>query len=169
MIFKLTKHLRLRYAEKLLLLNGSLCSLNVSPGLDDGWMSHYGDFTFNSKFPDPKGMSDEVHKLGYRFGLWVTLWINLDADNYQVAASKGYLLKSKTDPSQPCPVPDRLFQAADDMVFAQALELDEICDASQMKLGHSQDRVKIQFAREADNPDDVYAGITDTTNEMYGV
>lgn len=74
-----------------------------------------------------------------------------------------------TDPSQPCPVPDRLFQAADDMVFAQALELDENFDASQMKLGHSQDRVKIQFAREADNPDDVYAGITDTTNEMYGV
>lgn len=72
--------------------------------LDDGWMSHYGDFTFNSKFPDPKGMSDEVHRLGYRFGLWVTLWINLDADNYKVAAAKGYLLKSKTDPSQPCTV-----------------------------------------------------------------
>jgi alpha-glucosidase (family GH31 glycosyl hydrolase) len=72
--------------------------------LDDGWMSHYGDFTFNSKFPDPKAMSDEVHELGYRFGLWVTLWINLDADNYKVAADKGYLLKSKEDPSMPCTV-----------------------------------------------------------------
>jgi alpha-glucosidase (family GH31 glycosyl hydrolase) len=72
--------------------------------LDDGWMSHYGDFTFNSKFPDPKAMSDEVHRLGYKFGLWVTLWINLDADNYKVAADKGYLLKSKTDPSRPCTV-----------------------------------------------------------------
>jgi alpha-glucosidase (family GH31 glycosyl hydrolase) len=72
--------------------------------LDDGWASHYGDFTFNSKFPDPKAMSDEVHQLGYKFGLWVTLWINLDADNYKVAADKGYLLKSKTDPSQPCTV-----------------------------------------------------------------
>jgi alpha-glucosidase (family GH31 glycosyl hydrolase) len=72
--------------------------------LDDGWMSHYGDFTFNSKFPDPKGMSAEVHKLGYKFGLWVTLWINLDADNYKVAADKGYLLKSRTDPSKPCTV-----------------------------------------------------------------
>ena len=68
--------------------------------LDDGWMSHYGDFTFNAKFPDPKAMSDEVHDLGYNFGLWVTLWINLDADNYKVAADKGYLLKSKDDPSQ---------------------------------------------------------------------
>jgi alpha-glucosidase (family GH31 glycosyl hydrolase) len=72
--------------------------------LDDGWMSHYGDFTFNAKFPDPKAMSDEVHRLGYRFGLWVTLWINLDADNYKVAAEKGYLLKSKDDPSTPCTV-----------------------------------------------------------------
>jgi alpha-glucosidase (family GH31 glycosyl hydrolase) len=72
--------------------------------LDDGWMSHYGDFTFNSKFPDPKAMSAKVHELGYKFGLWVTLWINLDAANYQVASSKGYLLKSKTDPSKPCTV-----------------------------------------------------------------
>ena len=72
--------------------------------LDDGWMSHYGDFTFNSKFPDPKAMSDEVHRLGYHFGLWVTLWINLDADNHKVAADKGYLLKSKDDPSKPCTV-----------------------------------------------------------------
>ncbi len=72
--------------------------------LDDGWMSHYGDFTFNDKFPDPGAMSDEIHKMGYNFGLWVTLWINLDADNYKVAKDKGYLLKSKTDPSQPCTV-----------------------------------------------------------------
>jgi len=72
--------------------------------LDDGWMSHYGDFTFNDKFPDPQGMSDAIHDLGSRFGLWVTLWINLDADNYQVAKANGYLLKSKADPSQPCTV-----------------------------------------------------------------
>ncbi len=72
--------------------------------LDDGWSSHYGDFTFNSKFPDPNAMSDEIHAMGYHFGLWVTLWINLDADNYKVAKEKGYLLKSKSDPSQPCTV-----------------------------------------------------------------
>lgn len=72
--------------------------------LDDGWMSHYGDFTFNDKFPDPKAMADTIHDMGYRFGLWVTLWINLDADNYQIAKDRGYLLKSKDDPSQPCTV-----------------------------------------------------------------
>ena len=72
--------------------------------VDDGWMSHYGDFTFNSKFPDPKQLSDQIHGMGYDFGLWVTLWINNDAENYQYAADHGYLLKSKTDPSQPCSV-----------------------------------------------------------------
>jgi alpha-glucosidase (family GH31 glycosyl hydrolase) len=49
-------------------------------------------------------MSDAIHALGTKFGLWVTLWINLDADNYQVAKQNGYLLKSKDDPSQPCKV-----------------------------------------------------------------
>lgn len=69
--------------------------------MDDGWMSHYGDFTFNSKFPAPKAMSDEIHAMGYDFGIWVTLWINTDADNFTYAADHGYLLKSKTDPSAP--------------------------------------------------------------------
>jgi alpha-glucosidase (family GH31 glycosyl hydrolase) len=72
--------------------------------LDDGWMSHYGDFTFNSKFPDPKAMVDEIHSMGKRFGLWVTLWLNTDSENYQVAKSNGWLLKSASDPAQPCQV-----------------------------------------------------------------
>jgi alpha-glucosidase (family GH31 glycosyl hydrolase) len=42
--------------------------------------------------------------MGYNFGLWVTLWINTDADNFSYAAQHGYLLKSKSDPSQPCKV-----------------------------------------------------------------
>ncbi|WP_160145102.1 glycoside hydrolase family 31 protein [Actinacidiphila yanglinensis] len=69
--------------------------------MDDGWMSHYGDFTFNSKFPSPKAMSDEIHAMGYDFGIWVTLWINTDADNFGYAADHGYLLKSKDDPTTP--------------------------------------------------------------------
>jgi len=72
--------------------------------VDDGWMSHYGDSTFNSKFPDPKKLSDQIHAMGYDFGLWETLWINNDADNYAYAAQHGYLLKSKTDPANPCSV-----------------------------------------------------------------
>ena len=72
--------------------------------VDDGWMSRYGDVTFNSKFPDPKKLSDQIHALGYDFGLWETLWINKDADSYAFAVEQGYLLKSKTDPAKPCDV-----------------------------------------------------------------
>jgi len=72
--------------------------------VDDGWMSHYGDITFNSKFPDPKMLSDQIHAMGYDFGLWETLWINKDADSYAFAVEHGYLLKSKADPAKPCDV-----------------------------------------------------------------
>jgi alpha-glucosidase (family GH31 glycosyl hydrolase) len=72
--------------------------------IDDGWSTHYGDFDFNSKFPDPKGLSAQVHAMGYNFGLWVTLWINNDATNYAYAAQHGYLLKSTADPTKPCSV-----------------------------------------------------------------
>lgn len=41
--------------------------------VDDGWATHYGDTTFNSKFPDPKALSDQIHAMGYDFGLWETL------------------------------------------------------------------------------------------------
>jgi alpha-glucosidase (family GH31 glycosyl hydrolase) len=72
--------------------------------VDDGWATHYGDTTFNSKFPDPKKLSDQIHALGYDFGLWDTLWINNDATNYAYAAQQGYLLKSKADPTKACSV-----------------------------------------------------------------
>jgi alpha-glucosidase (family GH31 glycosyl hydrolase) len=72
--------------------------------VDDGWSSHYGDFDFNAKFPDPKQLSAQIHAMGYKFGLWVTLWINNDAKNYSYAADHGYLLKSKDDPSKSCSV-----------------------------------------------------------------
>jgi len=72
--------------------------------VDDGWATHYGDTTFNSKFPDPKALSDQIHAMGYDFGLWDTLWINNDSNNYAYAAQQGYLLKSKADPATPCSV-----------------------------------------------------------------
>jgi alpha-glucosidase (family GH31 glycosyl hydrolase) len=73
--------------------------------LDDKWESNYGNMTFDpAKFPDPRGMSDQIHRLGFDMGLWVTLWINLDSANYQYAADHGYLLESKDQPGTPCTV-----------------------------------------------------------------
>jgi alpha-glucosidase (family GH31 glycosyl hydrolase) len=73
--------------------------------IDDGWMSAYGDFTFNSKFPTPKAMSAEIRGLGFNLGLWVTLWIDTNAKNFSYAKDHGYFLMSAADPSQVCLVP----------------------------------------------------------------
>ncbi|MEU6404693.1 glycoside hydrolase family 31 protein [Streptomyces sp. NPDC046985] len=73
--------------------------------LDDKWESDYGNMTFDAKaYPDPAAMSRKIHGLGFDFGLWVTLWINLDSDQYQYAADHGYLLKDAADPAKPCTV-----------------------------------------------------------------
>ncbi|MEU7058567.1 glycoside hydrolase family 31 protein [Streptomyces sp. NPDC046197] len=73
--------------------------------LDDKWESNYGNMTFDAKaYPDPKAMSKKIHALGFDFGLWVTLWINLDSDQYGYAADHGYLLKDAADPTKPCRV-----------------------------------------------------------------
>ncbi|WP_399143921.1 glycoside hydrolase family 31 protein [Streptomyces sp. MK7] len=73
--------------------------------LDDKWESNYGNMTFDPKaYPDPKAMSRKIHDLGFDFGLWVTLWINLDSDQYQYAADHGYLLKDAADTAKPCTV-----------------------------------------------------------------
>lgn len=91
----------LRYARGL--------AANHIPGhaiqIDDGWMSAYGDFTFNSKFPTPKQMSAEIHKLGFSLGLWVTLWIDTNAHNFSYAKDHHYFLMSAADPSKVCLVP----------------------------------------------------------------
>ncbi|MCT9082563.1 glycoside hydrolase family 31 protein [Streptomyces fulvoviolaceus] len=73
--------------------------------LDDKWESNYGNMTFDPEaYPDPRAMSDRIHDLGYDFGLWVTLWINLDSTNYQYAADHDYLLHDADDPTKPCTV-----------------------------------------------------------------
>ncbi|GAB2965851.1 hypothetical protein GCM10023080_029480 [Streptomyces pseudoechinosporeus] len=73
--------------------------------LDDKWESNYGNLTWDPKtFPDPKGLSKKIHDMGFDFGIWVTLWINLDSDNYQYAVDNGYLLMDAKDTSKPCEV-----------------------------------------------------------------
>jgi alpha-glucosidase (family GH31 glycosyl hydrolase) len=61
--------------------------------IDDGWQTHYGDNQFNSKFPDPRAMVDEVHRLGYRLALWVENFANPDSDRYRQGEGKGGLIR----------------------------------------------------------------------------
>ncbi len=61
--------------------------------IDDKWEKDYGDHKFDfDKFPDPKGMVNEIHKMGYLVTLWVHPFINYESKNYEYAKSKGYLI-----------------------------------------------------------------------------
>lgn len=47
----------------------------LTPGIlmiDEGWQKNYGEWDFDRlKFPDPKAMTDELHKMGFKVMLWV--------------------------------------------------------------------------------------------------
>ena len=72
--------------------------------LDDGWALGYADheFTATSKFPDPKAMIDQVHSLGYDFGLWDTFYSNRSgsraSDLWPFEDANHYLLQAFSNP-----------------------------------------------------------------------
>jgi alpha-glucosidase (family GH31 glycosyl hydrolase) len=62
--------------------------------IDDKWESRYGDMQFDAaKFPDPKAMNAELHKLGYRVTLWVHPFVNVDSETYADARYRPMLLR----------------------------------------------------------------------------
>lgn len=47
--------------------------------IDEGWQKDYGNWTFDlCKFPDPKGMVDELHEMGFKVMLWVVPYVSCD-------------------------------------------------------------------------------------------
>ena len=67
--------------------------------IDARWEVAYHSFQFDpKKFPDPKGMIDEIHAKGNRLLVWITPWMAVNNytdpnDYYEVCAEKGYFLK----------------------------------------------------------------------------
>jgi alpha-glucosidase (family GH31 glycosyl hydrolase) len=62
--------------------------------IDDKWEDGYGDLRFDAKkFPDPKAMNDELHRLGFRVTLWVHPFVDTDAHAFTDPATTKYLLK----------------------------------------------------------------------------
>lgn len=58
------------------------------------------------------------------------------------------------------PLPDRLYNALVDYVYAQALELDENFEGAQIKLAHHEAGVRREFERDRISPTDFYPTIT---------
>ena len=71
--------------------------------IDDNWQEDYGDWTFSGKrFPDPHGMMDSLHAMGFRVMLWVCPFVSPDSDEYRYLRDEGLLIGDGTlDPVQP--------------------------------------------------------------------
>ena len=84
--------------------------------IDDTWQVAYGDWDFDlRRFPDPKGMCDELHKMGFKVMLWICPWVGMDTPAYRRIAfghnpndyrgypTKGGFRMQAAHPSLPAP------------------------------------------------------------------
>ena len=61
--------------------------------IDDNWQRYYGNFDFKAeRFPDPKGMIDELHSLGFKVMVWICPFVSPDSPEFRYLESKGFLL-----------------------------------------------------------------------------
>ena len=62
--------------------------------IDDKWEKGYGDLRFDAtKFPDPKAMTDELHRMGFRVTLWVHPFVNVDTESFKDPQIRPFLTK----------------------------------------------------------------------------
>jgi myogenesis-regulating glycosidase len=62
--------------------------------IDDKWEDGYGDLRFNlTKFPAPKAMNEELHRLGFRVTLWVHPFVNVGTQSFSDPKIQPLLMK----------------------------------------------------------------------------
>jgi alpha-glucosidase len=73
--------------------------------IDEGWFEEYGRWDFHpGRFPDPKGMMDELHGLGFEVMLWVCPYIRPDGQYFKelfLDEDEVVWLRSARDPRFP--------------------------------------------------------------------
>lgn len=85
----INQSLVLEFVDNILKNNLTISNLEI----DEKWMPNFGDLVFDTmKFPDAKGMVDEIHRKGMAVTTWVPPFVNLESSNFNYAASKGYLM-----------------------------------------------------------------------------
>lgn len=73
--------------------------------VDDNWQRYYGNFEFKQeKFPDPKGMIDQLHAKGFKIMLWICPFVSPDSPEFRHLSQKGFLIKKKGS-GQPAIIP----------------------------------------------------------------
>ncbi len=64
--------------------------------IDEGWAPDYGIYDFSpEKFPDPRGMVEELHALGFSVMLWVTPMISPDSACFRELRDTDLLLHDR--------------------------------------------------------------------------
>jgi alpha-glucosidase (family GH31 glycosyl hydrolase) len=64
--------------------------------IDDRWQVQYGDLEFDpERFPDPRGMVDELHRMGFKVTTWVIPFLHKASKAGAEAVEKGYLAKQR--------------------------------------------------------------------------
>lgn len=72
--------------------------------IDDTWQEDYGKWNFHpGRFPDPKAMCDELHRLGFKVMLWICPFVSMD--QYQICREinefNGFLMSPGTQDPYP--------------------------------------------------------------------
>ncbi len=60
--------------------------------IDDRWESCFGELSFAGDFPDPKGMIEALHDLGFKVWLWATPFVNQEAAEFATLGAAGILV-----------------------------------------------------------------------------
>ncbi|HEY8966194.1 MAG TPA: glycoside hydrolase family 31 protein [Candidatus Methylacidiphilales bacterium] len=80
----------LRYAR-------ALIKEGYPPGvlmIDEGWANYYGDWDFHPvRFPDPRGMISELHRLGFQVMLWIVPFVVPDSAVFRELRHTGVFLR----------------------------------------------------------------------------
>jgi myogenesis-regulating glycosidase len=62
--------------------------------IDDRWQVDYGDLGFDPvRFPDPRGMVDRLHGLGFKVTAWVIPFLDPQSAAFAEGGPKGYLVR----------------------------------------------------------------------------
>ncbi|VAW23213.1 hypothetical protein MNBD_BACTEROID01-1875 [hydrothermal vent metagenome] len=49
--------------------------------IDDNWQEDYGKWDFHpGRFPNPKGMMDSLHQMGFKVMVWICPFVSPDCD-----------------------------------------------------------------------------------------
>lgn len=85
--------------EDILSYANEIIKSGMRPGIlmiDEGWSEDYGVYDFYpGRFPNPKKMVEDLHKLGFKVLLWVTPNISPDSNTFRQLRDTNFLLKDK--------------------------------------------------------------------------